>query len=791
MPGPGFSNRTEVTLQNSSVLMTFVLQDLLVGVNNPNKQLPEDASNGTEASSEQATTDVLLLQKSEQEEEEAAEEEPPSQPESLDGTHHSESPRSFEDQTSDRDSESAGTPSSAPESNPPVLSSEESSEDEEGMTDGGEAGGRTPSILPSSVLDRAGAIAQHFTNSVRRASLAQDEVRFLGCASPRLPGRPNTLRTEPAEGASGVTTEAPEAMVTDLTSPSSREDGVFDGNRDSRRRRDSTLSTQDQLLLSKIKSYYDNAESQSPTFCLQRRESLTYIPAGLVRSSITRINSIPKADSMETTCSVTNSGPSSSLATESQDLLDSSQSLDTLSFELKGIEDSRKSQRSPFQHSQDSPSEEEEFIPSSQMIRIWQNMEQEMTLTQKEKKISTLQEAPQNSRASHKVSDSIKVQTKDSHPKSQELQTEKVFNRETLVLRPPIHQVSQAKPETGGGSTCEDDMEQANSKVLHLARQYSQKIKTAKPVVRQRSQGLLLCKNRLACVVEELEKTEISEKPKLDLNNSAVPPPLSHPAKVRSASSSLLCKEKMISRDRAQSCTSVNHSSSSSNEAFNWPDVQQLRSKYCNRSNSQKHVVSPANFTPDHVSRRRHSSCSSCLLPEGDALKVPSFKSGDTWETKAGESRRRLQRAGSLDLRLRNTGTTEAATQQEELTDLSRGGYFVAAKAPLPNDPEHCVIVMEKVLQPVEKSTEAEDEDNYIQIRSPTSKEKISIMAVIDRCRVYQDSDQYREGEEVKVRTEVARVPGDEESQEPKTKQKENGTHNVVKNLREKFQNMS
>lgn len=42
-----------MTLQNSSALMPFVLQDLLVGVNNLNKQLPEDASNGTEASSEQ------------------------------------------------------------------------------------------------------------------------------------------------------------------------------------------------------------------------------------------------------------------------------------------------------------------------------------------------------------------------------------------------------------------------------------------------------------------------------------------------------------------------------------------------------------------------------------------------------------------------------------------------------------------------------------------------------------------------------------------------------------------
>lgn len=134
---------------------------------------------------------------------------------------------------------------------------------------------------------------------------------------------------------------------------------------------------------------------------------------------------------------------------------------------------------------------------------------------------------------------------------------------------------------------------------------------------------------------------------------------------------------------------------------------------------------------------------------------------------------------------------TEAATQQEELTNLSCGGYFVTAKAPLPNDPEHCVIVMEKNLQPVEKTTVAEDEDNYVQIRSPTSKEKISFMAVFDRCRVYQDSDQYREGEEMKVRTEATRVPGDEDSKETKTKQKENSTQNVVRNLREKFQNMS
>lgn len=114
-------------------------------------------------------------------------------------------------------------------------------------------------------------------------------------------------------------------------------------------------------------------------------------------------------------------------------------------------------------------------------------------------------------------------------------------------------------------------------------------------------------------------------------------------------------------------------------------------------------------------------------------------------------------------------------------------GFFVAGKAPLPNDPEHSVIVMEKVLQ----TTEAPDEDNYIQIRSPTSKEKISIMAVIDRCRVYQDSDQYQEGEELKVRPEAPRAPGHEEAQKTKSKQKDISSQNVVKHLREKFQNMS
>lgn len=438
--------------------------------------------------------------------EELAEVEPPSEPQRLLRIQSiiSETPQRFEEQTCDRDPESAGTPSSAPESDPTVPSSEESSEEEEGGNGGAEAGGETPGILPSSVLGRAGAIAHHFTNSIRRASLTQEDACSFGCASPRLPGQTRTLRTELAQDVIGIPTEPLETMVTDLTSPSPVEDGFFDVNRDLWRRRDSTLSKQDQLLLSKIKSYYENAGNQSPTFCLQRRESLTYIPAGLVRSSITRINSIPKVDSMETTSSIMTSGPSSSPATEGQGLLDYPKSLDTLRFELRSIHDSREST-----NSQDSLSQEEMFLPSSQMIRIWQTMEQKITFAQKTNKISTVQEAPTNFRETHfKVSNSIKVQNKEQE--SQDLQQQKVLNKETLVLNSPVHPVSQTKPEVGGEQPCEDDTEQTKSKVLHLARQYSQKIRTAKPVVRRRSQGLLLLTNNLACVVEELEKMENS-----------------------------------------------------------------------------------------------------------------------------------------------------------------------------------------------------------------------------------------------------------------------------------------
>lgn len=106
----------------------------------------------------------------------------------------------------------------------------------------------------------------------------------------------------------------------------------------------------------------------------------------------------------------------------------------------------------------------------------------------------------------------------------------------------------------------------------------------------------------------------------------------------------------------------------------------------------------------------------------------------------------------------------------------------MAAMAPRPDDPERSVIVMEKV-----QEAPGAAEENYVQIRSPTSKEKISLVAVVDRCRVYQDSDQSRE--EAKVRPDGARAP-DQESRRSRARP-ESSRQGRVRNLREKFQNMS
>lgn len=143
---------------------------------------------------------------------------------------------------------------------PRALSSEEEEEEEEEGHGGG-------SILPPSVLDQASVIAERFGSSMsRRGSVVLDG---RGGSALSLDGV-----TPPQENMGSC------SPLPSLGSPQGC-------------RRRSLLSTQDRLLLRKIRSYYEHAEHQDAAFSIRRRESLSYIPKGLVRNSVSRINSWP------------------------------------------------------------------------------------------------------------------------------------------------------------------------------------------------------------------------------------------------------------------------------------------------------------------------------------------------------------------------------------------------------------------------------------------------------------------------------------------------------------------
>uniref|UniRef100_A0A3B3C679 Pleckstrin homology and RhoGEF domain containing G3 n=1 Tax=Oryzias melastigma TaxID=30732 RepID=A0A3B3C679_ORYME len=686
-----------------------------------------------------------------------------------------------------------------PDSDSKILSSGESSEDEEEEADEH----MSPSILPSSVLDKASAIAQHFTSSVKRSNQGQDDTRSIGCPSPRLPSRTGSCLSLAAESAdqpprlNSVSSDTVETFSgTDLTLMSPREDKVFDLDRSIRRRKDSTLSKHDQLLIGKIKNYYESAGGQDSTFSLRRRESLTYIPSGLVRNSVTRFNSIPNEEGVPTS---TSSNSLDGLSADSNtpfpeeplSHLVSSHSLDSLRSEQLST-DSGEHFRS---RSHDNLSEEEEFRPSSQMIKVWKEMERQISKSHSEDGACN-----QPSKASRENSIRRCNPTKTRSPSDSEVDstslssskplgvsrssslknTLRLFGEEAVHLRATVPRVAQLRAEEDWAKPSEnleqsEEMDKAQSKVLQLARRYSQRIKSNKPEVRQLSQNNLIGKTSLARVVEE----ESSDQ---------VPPP-----DVGSTSSS-----RVISQSRVSSRSPL--SPSPSIEGFSWPDVCELRSKYSNHSSSLKGSVSRSGSVGEQVFDRGMRRHSNSLLSDVLASEDPKHQAG--WEAGQDERGKRVHRANSLDPRLSKDQMSELQRLQEKVANRDNDGYYIAAEALRPSDPNHKIIVMEKLPQPEETTHPKEEDDGgYVQIRSPTSREKISIMAVIDRCRAYQDSDEYKQREDTKAKTEPTRsqepdkMPAastkQEESQKTRQGSGQSGQQSMVKNLREKFQNRS
>ncbi|XP_047243991.1 pleckstrin homology domain-containing family G member 3-like isoform X3 [Girardinichthys multiradiatus] len=795
-----------------------------------NGQHSEDELNGPEPTpSQQSTHNLPLetpLEKTKEPEPEPSSDPAPSM--------IPETSQMSEDLKPDEEPDHVELPSSATvNSDAKTLSSGESSEEEEDEREAADKESSSPSILPSSVLDKASAIAQHFSNTMKRGSLAQDDARSLGCPSPRLPSRTGSmlsLRSESADRPlrlNSNSSDPPEAPCgADFSLLSPRDDSLFDPDRSLRRRRDSTLSKQDQLLIGKIKNYYEKAGNQDGAFGLRRRESLTYIPSGLVRSSVSRFNSIPRDETVQSNPLSTDLHPAPH--TESKGHMVSSHSLDSLkSDELSNDFEEQRSSRS--QSTYDDLSEEE-FRPSSEMIKVWQGMERQMSRSQSEDRESNRSRgSPEPSRAASitsftwaktcdpecgasDLSTITEDSTSPSPPKTKtsrlsqtggQTNTLRCFGEETMTLRATVPRVAQLKAEASGEKPAEDseqtdEVNRAESKVLLLARRYSQQIRSTSPVVRQRGPAGLSSKS-LACVVEEKES---SGKPNLTLPLVSKSPSTSLPlSPVDPVQSPTACRSpgQPSSRSPLSPLPPI--------EGFSWPDVRELRSRYSNSGRSLKSPMSRSSTIPERMlvgGLRRHSSGSSSHLHSDEGSSGVSLRKSRGSRAAGKEERsKRLQRANSLDPRLSLPQMSELQRLQNQASNDIEDGYYIAGEAPLTDDPEHKIIIMEKLPEHDKKANKStgEDDDGYVQIRSPTSREKISIMAVIERCRAYQESDDYKQREEAKTKNEPTKphesikTPGasleQHESQKTRSgsgQKVESGQKNIVKNLREKFQ---
>ncbi|XP_035279210.1 pleckstrin homology domain-containing family G member 3-like isoform X5 [Anguilla anguilla] len=770
-----------------------------------------------------------------------------------------------EDQLDDGDKRMEMSPGPQP-AEAKALSSEESSatEDEEDEEEEANASGCKPgSILPPSVLDQASVIAKHFTSSARRGSQI-DEVRSLGCPSPRLPSRRGSTFSLGAEAQErpqrpNVTCldDPPNLLAPDLASLSSGPDSPFEPERsEAHLRRDSTLSRQDQLLIGKIKSYYEHAEHHGASFTIKRRESLTYIPAGLVRNSVSRLNSIPKDDA---TCPKKRdspdfaSGPAPDLSSDPSDDPTSCTELDLPVLD--------KDQGPVKPACSEASGDEEEFRPSSEMIRVWQEMEKAhrgpRNPRQGFRTKGTSPHLPRRflvTRGKPIVECSKPLLTfEESNPSIDNEEPAKDPKRQALgagpgeeirAKRAPVPKVIHLGSETAEELLLQD-AEQAKNKVFQLARQYSQRIKCSKPLVRQRSQDtdILTSTNvHLPPVQEERSEKESKGKPNLTLPLAAydqvVLRALALPAKVRSPSPpntpSSVGSPRVPSPSRS-SCRSP--TSPVQSESFNWPDVRELRSMYAQRGPEDTQDGSapvPAGRSrsmPEKMASadsRRCSSCSSgCNVCQDAGTSTRSLSEPRAPRPRRpgdhDEGRARVCRAGSLDHQ--HSGLQLSDLRDLHNSELDTPGYYVSGHALLPDNRK--VIVVERVAEatPLEDGTEpqraeegsrqlgaepegAEDSDgNYVQIRSPTSREKISIMAVIDRCRAYQESEEYRQRQEGGIRAETATRQGKDREQEQALslseqanntqrinvssgKKTDGGQNSVVKNLREKFLNL-
>nr|XP_026240867.1 pleckstrin homology domain-containing family G member 3 isoform X2 [Urocitellus parryii] len=231
------------------------------------------------------------------------------------------------------------------------------------------------SLLPPSVLDQASVIAERFVSSFsRRSSLALEDGKSSGFGTPRLVSRSSSVLS--LEGSEkglarwGSATDSLSNQPTpemDISTGVASESGPsvngteppnagspVEPDRSSCKKKESALSTRDRLLLDKIKSYYENAEHHDAGFSVRRRESLSYIPKGLVRNSVSRFNNLPRPDPK----------PAAPVEYKRQG---GSRPASWALFDLPGP--------SQVATGDSAPITDAEFRPSSEIVKMWERME--------------------------------------------------------------------------------------------------------------------------------------------------------------------------------------------------------------------------------------------------------------------------------------------------------------------------------------------------------------------------------------------------------------------------------
>ncbi|XP_028421656.1 pleckstrin homology domain-containing family G member 3 isoform X3 [Perca flavescens] len=481
-----------------------------------------------------------------------------------------------------------------------LTNGELSEEEEEALLD-------NKSILPSSVLDQASMIAERFISSLsRRSSLVSEDLGSLACPSPSID---NDVFKSPSacmdfeEQTQMLASSSLEPQVTSEAYLSTRaHDPALNALIEGKLR--STLSKQDRLLIRKIRRYYEHAEHQDANFSIKRRESLSYIPAGLVRHLSRQLNSVPQEQAVPVHKKGLSRNRPTSWSVFDLPGLEKIQNTDTpqKAEPQRPVEVKARSQSIT-----DSSTTEEEVRLSSDMHKVLRDMEME----EESQDVLHFAEEQLNDSRLEEMQD-ISSDTSDVTTSKQPPPILEESELSTVSDGSSISSPTTTFPAVGG--SCQDssedqshvnhgqlpkiisfrtsidedqilqDMGKMKSKVFQLARQYSQRIKNNRPMVWQRNreranqQGL----KTMPAVHEEKMQLQKKGKPNLRLPLKTCDQAVIHeecspsPGQTPSSEAS------------SQSTVSFPQSPPPETDTFHWPDVQELRIKYTDTSHSSK-----------------------------------------------------------------------------------------------------------------------------------------------------------------------------------------------------------